>query len=30
MPFEMRWPIHVCREPRMPLEMAWRRAKMFI
>lgn len=30
MPFEMRWPVHVCRGPRMPLEMAWRRAKMFI
>jgi hypothetical protein len=22
MPFEVRWPIHVCREPTMPLEMA--------
>jgi hypothetical protein len=30
MPFETRWPIHVGRGPKVPLETAWRRAKMFI
>jgi hypothetical protein len=30
MPFETRSPIHVCRGLKMPLETAWRRAKMFI
>ena len=30
MPFETSSPIHVCRGLKVPLEMAWRRAKMFI
>jgi hypothetical protein len=30
MPFETRSPIHVCRGLKVPLETAWRRAKMFI
>jgi len=30
MPFETRWPIHVCRGLRLPLNEAWRRGKMFI
>jgi hypothetical protein len=30
MPFEARWPIHVCRGLRLPLNEAWRRGKMFI
>jgi hypothetical protein len=29
MPFETRWPIHLCRGLKLPLG-AWRRAKMFI
>lgn len=30
MPFETRWPIHVCRGLRLPLEQAWRSGKLFI
>jgi len=30
MPFETSSPIHVCRGLKVPLETAWRRAKMFI
>jgi hypothetical protein len=30
MPFETRWPIHVCRGLKLPLDAAWRQAKMFI
>lgn len=30
MPFETRWPIHVCRGLKLPLDTAWRRGKMFI
>ena len=30
MPFETGSPIHVCRGLKVPLETAWRRAKMFI
>ena len=30
MPFEIRWPIHVCRGLKAPLNDAWRRGKTFI
>jgi len=30
MPFETRWPIHVCRGLKLPLDEAWRRGKLFI
>ena len=30
MPFETRWPIHVCRGPKAPLSDAWRQGKTFI
>ena len=30
MPFETRWPIHLCRGLKLPLDEAWRRGKMFI
>jgi hypothetical protein len=30
MPFETRWPIHVCRGPKAPLGDAWRQGKTFI
>ena len=30
MPFETRWPIHVCRGAKLPLDEAWRRGKLFI
>jgi hypothetical protein len=30
MPFEARWPIHVCRGLKLPLDQFWRRGKLFI
>ena len=30
MPFETRWPIHLCRGLKAPLDEAWRRGKTFI
>ena len=30
MPFETRWPIHLCRGLKLPLDVAWRRGKMFV
>lgn len=30
MPSETRWPIHLCRGLKVPLDEAWRRGKMFI
>jgi hypothetical protein len=30
MPFETRWPIHLCRGLKLPLDEAWRRGKLFI
>jgi hypothetical protein len=30
MPFETRWPIHLCRGLKLPLDEAWRQGKMFI
>jgi hypothetical protein len=30
MPYEMRWPVLVCRGLKLPLDEAWRRGKHFI
>jgi hypothetical protein len=30
MPFETRYPIHICHRPKLPLGEAWRLGKHFI
>jgi len=30
MPFETRYPVHICRGPKLPLDEAWRLGRHFV